>query len=54
MELTAVSARLGHSSTYVTATVYAHVLSGRDEEAARVWEKFQGRESRAGKPRLPQ
>jgi integrase len=41
MELTAVSARLGHSNTFVTATVYAHVLSGRDEEAARVWEKFQ-------------
>jgi integrase len=30
MELTAVSASLGDSSTYVTATVYAHVLAGRD------------------------
>jgi integrase len=51
MELTAVSARLGHSSTYVTATVYAHVLAGRDEEAARVWEQFQGRRADGGKQR---
>lgn len=41
MELTAVSERLGHSSTYVTATVYSHVLKGRDREAARKWEEFQ-------------
>ena len=32
MELPAVSARLGHSNPYVTATVYSHVLSGRDDE----------------------
>jgi len=43
MELTAVSARLGHSSPYVTATIYAHVISGRDDEAAKVWEQFQKR-----------
>jgi integrase len=41
MELTAVSERLGHSSPYVTATVYAHAISGRDEEAAKKWEEFQ-------------
>jgi integrase len=41
MELTAVSERLGHSSPYVTATVYSHVISGRDKEAARKWEEFQ-------------
>jgi integrase len=41
MELTAVSERLGHSSTYTTALVYSHVLTGRDREAARRWEEFQ-------------
>ena len=54
MELTAVSSRLGHSSTYVTATVYAHVLAGRDEEAARVWEQFQGKNSEDRKDRRAQ
>lgn len=54
MELTAVSARLGHSSTYVTATVYSHVLAGRDEEAARIWEQFQGRGVERGKDRRAQ
>lgn len=44
MELTAVSERLGHSSPYVTATVYSHVVKGRDEEAARKWEEFQKKE----------
>ena len=41
--LTDVSARLGHSNVYVTATVYAHALPGRDDEVARIWEKAQGR-----------
>jgi integrase len=41
MELTAVSERLGHSSPYVTATVYSHAIKGRDREAARKWEEFQ-------------
>jgi integrase len=51
MELPAVSARLGHSNSYVTATVYSHVLSGREDEAAKLWEKFQGRaEVRPAKP----
>lgn len=40
MELPAVSARLGHSSTHVTAKVYAHVLDGRDRQAAVVWESL--------------
>ncbi len=43
MELPAVSARLGHSNPYVTATVYAHVLTGRDDEAAKIWDEFQKR-----------
>jgi integrase len=41
MELTAVSERLGHSSPYVTATVYSHAIKGRDKEAARKWDDFQ-------------
>jgi integrase len=41
MELTAVSERLGHSSVYVTATVYSHAIKGRDKEAARKWDEFQ-------------
>jgi integrase len=41
MELPAVSARLGHSSPHVTAKIYAHILSGRDREAARVWDALQ-------------
>jgi integrase len=32
--LTAVSARLGHSSVTVTGTIYAHLLGGMDEDAA--------------------
>ena len=41
MELPAVSERLGHSSVYVTATVYSHMPPGRDKEAARKWDEFQ-------------
>jgi integrase len=41
MELPAVSERLGHSSVMVTATVYSHRLTGRDQEAATRWDKFQ-------------
>jgi hypothetical protein len=36
--VSAISARLGHSSTYTTATVYAHAIHGRDNEAAKKWE----------------
>jgi integrase len=53
MELTAVSARLGHSSPYVTATIYAHVISGRDDEAAKVWEKYQKRDKEKRLPDRP-
>jgi integrase len=41
MELPAVSERLGHSSVLVTATVYAHRITGRDKEAALKWDEFQ-------------
>lgn len=45
MELTAVSERLGHSSPFVTATVYSHAIKGRDREAARKWEEFQKKDA---------
>jgi integrase len=41
LELPVVSERLGHSSVFVTATVYSHRVTGRDKEAARKWEEFQ-------------
>jgi len=39
--LTEISKRLGHSNPHVTATIYAHMLPGRDNLAAEAWEKFQ-------------
>jgi integrase len=41
MDLATVSARLGHSNVRVTAEIYAHVIRGRDDEAAKKWEEFQ-------------
>jgi len=49
--LAAVSARLGHSSVRTTQEIYAHMITGQDEEAARKWEQYQKRnaaEKRAG------
>ncbi len=46
MELPAVSERLGHSSVLVTATVYSHRITGRDQEAAARWDKFQKSEEK--------
>ncbi len=43
MSLPVVSERLGHSSVRVTAEVYSHAIRGQDDEAARRWEAFQGR-----------
>jgi len=43
IELSAVSARLGHSSSHVTAKVYSHILPGRDRAAAEAWERLQSR-----------
>lgn len=45
MEITAVSERLGHSSIRVTADVYSHAIRGRDDEAAKLWDEFQKRNS---------
>jgi len=44
--LAAVSARLGHSSVRTTQEIYAHMITGQDEEAAKKWEDYQ-RRSRA-------
>jgi integrase len=41
--LTAVSARLGHASIRTTQEIYAHMIHGQDDEAARKWEEFQNR-----------
>jgi hypothetical protein len=37
----AVSARLGHSSVRTTQEIYAHMTTGRDDEAAKAWEEYQ-------------
>ena len=47
LELPAASERLGHSSVYVTATVYSHLISRRDAEAARSGTNFSDRTHRA-------
>ena len=39
--LPVVSARLGHSSTRVTAEIYSHMINGQDDEAAQLWDDFQ-------------
>lgn len=44
MEVTAVSARLGHATVSTTLDIYSHVIAGRDDEAAKVWEKLQNRD----------
>jgi integrase len=41
VQLIDISERLGHSSVRVTADVYSHAIRGRDDEAARRWDKFQ-------------
>jgi len=40
VDLVTVSERLGHSSVRVTADIYSHALRGRDQEAARRWDRF--------------
>ena len=40
VDLATESERLGHSSVRVTADIYSHALRGRDQEAARRWDKF--------------
>jgi hypothetical protein len=45
------SARLDHSSIRTTQEIYAHMIHGQDDEAARKWEEYQERnrmEKRAG------
>lgn len=40
--LPAVSKRLGHANTNVTATVYAHAIEKDDHSAARIWDESMG------------
>jgi integrase len=49
--LAAVSARLGHSSVRTTQEIYAHMITGQDEEAARKWEEYQLR-NKPAKPEI--
>jgi integrase len=49
--LPVVSARLGHSSIRTTQEIYAHMIHGQDDEAAKKWEEFQHRnQPAAGAP----
>jgi integrase len=50
VDLATVSERLGHSSVRVTAEIYSHALRGRDDDAARRWERFQSRNSQEKRP----
>lgn len=47
--LPAVSARLGHSSIRTTQEIYAHMIHGQNDDAARKWEGYQKR-NRPAKP----
>jgi hypothetical protein len=38
--LPAVSARLGHSDTHITARVYSHALPADDDRAADAWDSL--------------
>jgi integrase len=49
LPLPAVSARLGHSSVRTTQEIYAHMITGQDEEAAKKWEAYQ-QQNRQTKP----
>jgi len=40
VDLATVSERLGHSSVRVTSEIYTHAIRGRDQEAARRWDKL--------------
>jgi integrase len=40
VDLATVSERLGHSSVRVTSEIYAHAIRGRDQDAARRWDKL--------------
>jgi integrase len=48
--LPAVSARLGHSSVRTTQEIYAHMITGQDQEAARKWEDYQKRNRPTAQP----
>ncbi|MGB9457690.1 MAG: site-specific integrase [Bryobacteraceae bacterium] len=41
--LPVVSERLGHASVRTTQEIYAHMIHGQDDDAARRWEEFQRR-----------
>lgn len=51
--LPAISARLGHASIRTTQEIYAHMIHGQDDEAARKWEEFQNQPT-VGEPQQKQ
>ena len=42
--------RLGDSSVRTTQEIYAHMITGQDEEAARKWEEYQKRNRTVSQP----
>jgi integrase len=40
--LPAVSKRLGHANTHITASVYSHALERDDEKASEAWQRAMG------------
>ncbi len=52
MEISAVSARLGHKSVSTTLKIYAHMIEGRDEEAAKMWERLNKRQPEAERKKM--
>jgi integrase len=49
--LSVISARLGHSSIRTTADIYAHMIHGQDDEAARRWSERKKRQAAQEKER---
>ena len=47
--LPVISARLGHSSMRTTADIYAHMIHGQDDEAARRWNERKKRQAAQAK-----
>jgi len=47
--LQVISARLGHSSVRTTADIYAHMIHGQDDEAARRWNERKRRQAAQAK-----
>jgi len=47
VDIATISARLGHSSIRTTQEIYAHMIHGKDDEAAAKWDEYQKRNTPA-------